>query len=357
MQLLLKNKPPPCGGGGGAAAIHDHISSVPSLKTAASASSENPPYKDSLPTEAVSHKCVFETHPCYPCEHKVSYCPDPIDCHHHDERHHTATLVHPCTSLPVVHPQGQIQTLPSCPNLHLNPYAHRTRVPPSPVSKAPVVSMSRKHQSFTPTSKTQPPVAPAASKTIAIDHPDSESSTPGHSSSATAVPSSHAPTQAAITGAAAYHPDIVAGCCPDPLHHRYNYHHHHHHHHHHAPIVPPIEVYGRSGASGGSGSSIRKPTLESAEAIDPRFTPTCPCGGRLLRAKSLERICKVTGATLSSDEGDGAGTAGAWKGTKTKSHKEEGSRRKKESKGRMRRLVEFTHLSAIFRPRKVRSAF
>ncbi|KAF2364192.1 hypothetical protein FHG87_005059, partial [Trinorchestia longiramus] len=95
-----------------------------------------------------------------------------------------------------------------------------------------------------------------------------------------------------------------------------------------------------------------KPALDPAETIDPRFTPTCPCGGRLLRASSLERLCK-TGA-LSSDEGDVASAASHWKGAKSRSSKEEGTRRKKESKGKMRRFVEFAHLTSLFRPRKVR---
>ena len=135
--------------------------------------------------------------------------------------------------------------------------------------------------------------------------------------------------------AAAYHPDI--GCCSSL--HRYNYHLYHHHHHHHSPSTPGVLQTGTPNSSR-SGSRRSHIKLNSAEAIDPRFTPMCPCGGRLVRPPTADIVCGSLSSGSQREDEKGAASLSP--------------RSKKSGKGRIRRLVQMTPLASFFRPRKVR---
>ena len=344
MQLLLKNKPPPCGGGGHTVALdidstYPTATKIPDSQT--QATETNPTSCQDLHesiqklnTSSSGEKLFQGAQYGFFCPKSSELNQDPVECVHHSPYHHIGHL-NQLSSTPVQHyplSHGSPGHFYQKKYFPIHPHGLLMHQSSPDMSTRPCTSVSRSARSI------------SGSQTHVLDQPAAVALGGSPSSGPSALPH-----PSPITGAAAYHPDIVAGCCPDPHQHRYNYHHHHHHHHHHAPISPAIEVYSRAG----SGGSVRKPPKldPTAETIDPRFTQTCPCGGRLLRATSIEKLCK-TGA-LSSDEIERS-SASHWKGAKSKGQKEEGARRKKEGKGKMRRFAELTHITALFRPRKVR---
>ena len=345
MQLLLKNKPPPRGGGGQEIAPDiDSTNPSPAITSC---------HDDTVAGSALSKSRELHHHLSQQLHNRHSVDHEVVGTPYDFRRHKTSELSQEPIEFYSQSPyhQRNIQQLSS------NPPHHHSQFHDSPRHIYPkIVHPIHPHSLLM--HRSSPDMSARACASVSSSSRAAHGSQahvldPSSSAALCGSPSSGSGVQAhpsPITGAAAYHPDIVAGCCSDSYQHRYNYHHHHHHHHHHAPLTPAIEVYSNRPGSVGS-QSRRPPILEPAETIDPRFTPTCPCGGRLLRAASIDRLCK-TGA-LSSDEGEGA-SAPSWKGQKPRGQKEEGGRRKKEGKGKMRRLVELTQLTAFFRPRKVR---
>ena len=158
----------------------------------------------------------------------------------------------------------------------------------------------------------------------------------GGSSRPASRPSSRPPSRevSPVHEAANFHPDLVSPGglhCESPHrhHHHYHGHHHaHHHHHHHPPWDGRASCYPHGSV----------PHELPYGVPDPRFTSTCPCGGRLSRASSWE----------SDRPPDGAES-----GCFPKGRSKHDYRSQKGGRGRIRRLIDMSVIMGIFKPCKV----
>ncbi|XP_042883288.1 cAMP-specific 3',5'-cyclic phosphodiesterase 4C-like isoform X1 [Penaeus japonicus] len=150
--------------------------------------------------------------------------------------------------------------------------------------------------------------------------------------------------------AANFHPDLVSpggACCESPYrHHHYHHHGHHHghHHHHHTCHHGAWDARGshRQYHRGGAAHDL----LDGVP--DPRFAPTCPCGGRLSRSSSWEADCPPDVAESGCfpkgrSKGHGDGCSGGRSGRRG-THK--------DGRGRIRRLIDLSVIMGIFKPCK-----
>ena len=154
-------------------------------------------------------------------------------------------------------------------------------------------------------------------------------------------PTSHSgspppPPASSTTGASAFHPDLS---CREAS--SYHHHHHLHHHHYHDSAYDP-------GAS-------RRPTIKPSEEMDPRFAgPTCPCGGLLMRASSLQRL--YASRQSSADDLLGQGPSSST-GTTPRSPFFRGKDRRRGkdgSKHKHKKHFDFSgFVHGLFRPKKV----
>lgn len=172
----------------------------------------------------------------------------------------------------------------------------------------------------------------------------------------------HSRAESPVRGAAAFHPDIVsaaAHCCQDPSSFHHHHHHlHHHHYHDHRNLMPSVEYGGPSRSS----SQARRPTIKPSDGMDPRFTPTCPCGGLLMRASSLQRLyAKAASAdNLQCREEPSSSSSLTPRSPffKGKSRERDeagrhGRKSNKEGKGKLKKHFDFSSFIGFFRPRKV----
>lgn len=161
-------------------------------------------------------------------------------------------------------------------------------------------------------------------------------------------------------GASAFHPDLVspsAYCCQDPSFHHHHHHLHHHHYHDHRPIVTGPDVYGGPHRPV---SQARRPTIKPSDGMDPRFAPTCPCGGLLMRASSLQRLYAGAASAETLQGREEPSTSGSTprspffnKGKSRSSREGTGRRSNKEGRSRIRKHFDFSGLIGFFKPRKV----
>ncbi|XP_071518594.1 3',5'-cyclic-AMP phosphodiesterase 4C isoform X5 [Panulirus ornatus] len=140
--------------------------------------------------------------------------------------------------------------------------------------------------------------------------------------------------------AANYHPDLVspgATFYESPHHHHYHHHGHHHrahHHHHHHQAWDARSCHPH-----------HRITHDLPDGVpDPRFAPTCPCGGRLSRASSWESDCPPDVAESGCfPKGRSKHECGSRSGRRS-GHK--------DGRGRIRRLIDMSVIMGIFKPCK-----
>ncbi|XP_042234464.1 cAMP-specific 3',5'-cyclic phosphodiesterase 4C-like isoform X2 [Homarus americanus] len=141
--------------------------------------------------------------------------------------------------------------------------------------------------------------------------------------------------------AANFHPDLVspgATYYESPHHHYYHNHGHHHrshHHHHHHQAWDARASYHQH----------RRIAHDLPDGVpDPRFAPTCPCGGRLSRASSWDSECPPDKAESGCfPKGRSKHECG------TRSGRRSGH---KDGRGRIRRLIDLSVIMGIFKPCK-----
>lgn len=151
--------------------------------------------------------------------------------------------------------------------------------------------------------------------------------------------------------AANFHPDLVSpggACCESPYRHHHYHHHGHHHGHHHLHHTCHHGAWDARGSHrqyhrGGAAHDL----LDGVP--DPRFAPTCPCGGRLSRSSSWEADCPPDVAESGCfpkgrSKGHGDGCSGGRSGRRG-THK--------DGRGRIRRLIDLSVIMGIFKPCKV----